>query len=90
MAKKTEMQVLAFDIICPKCSSRQFSISPPGQIRPLEWSPEVLGLADCRGCNGNFLVKLPPELETALLFLLRFNKVSYFETMEALKSMFPN
>lgn len=68
MAEKNEMQVLAFDMVCPKCGSHQFSISPPDQIgRPPEWPSNALGAADCCGCDGNFLVKLPPELENALV-----------------------
>lgn len=69
MAEKTELQILGIGTMCPKCGSSQFSISVP-DIRPVDWPENVLGSADCRGCDGNFLVKLPPELENALFGIL--------------------
>lgn len=57
-----EIEVKAFKMVCPICESTQFSISEFGVGRPREWPIEVLGVADCRGCQGVFLVKLPQEL----------------------------
>lgn len=56
------VEVKAFKMVCLICESTQFSISEPGLGRPKEWGPEVLGVADCRGCQQVFLVKLPEEL----------------------------
>ena len=66
MAEKTKLLVLGIGTICPKCKSNQFSISVPS-IRPDDWPRNVLGSADCRGCNGEFLVKFASELENALM-----------------------
>jgi len=56
------VEVRAFKMVCSICGSTQFSISEPGVGRPKEWPIEVLGVADCRGCQRPFLVKLPQEL----------------------------
>lgn len=80
--------VLGIGAICPKCGSHQFSISVPN-MRPAGW-PNVLGLADCRGCQQDFFVKLAPELENVVFLLLRSNKIDHVTTMNVLKAMFPN
>ncbi len=69
---KATLQILGMPMICPKCGSHQFSISvsEKGQ-RPPDWPPSVLGSADCGGCDSNFLVKLPPELENALMLMAK-------------------
>jgi hypothetical protein len=87
--KSLSLQVLSLPMICPKCGSHQFSISVP-DIRPADWPQNILGSADCRGCQQDFLVKLAPELERAVYFLLRSNRIDHVETMKALKVMFPN
>jgi hypothetical protein len=70
-SKVAEVLVKSFKIICPVCESSQFSISGGGVVgRPKEWGPEVLGVADCRGCQQVFLVKVPPELAMHLLHLV--------------------
>jgi len=90
-AKKIEPQILGIGTICPKCGSNQFSISVPEHgERPVDWPPNVLGSTDCGGCHGDFLVKLAPELERAVYFLLRSNKIDHVATNNSLKAMFPN
>lgn len=51
---------------CPHCNG-QLSITPVGDIRPADWSPQVLGLSDCGGSQELYFVKLAPTLKYALL-----------------------
>lgn len=66
MAEKNMIEIHAFKMVCPICE-RPLSISvPENGMRPWDWSPNVLGVADCRGCQRDFLVTLPRELEKSL------------------------
>lgn len=70
------MKTLGIGTICPKCGSSQFSISVP-DIRPDDWPPNILGSADCRGCQQDFLVTLPLDLENAVIANLK-NALSHY------------
>lgn len=76
---------------CPNCGSRQFFISvnttDSMRVRPMNWdSQQVLGEADCRGCQKEFLVKLPLELQKAIKSLLAYHKISNLN--EVIKALF--
>jgi hypothetical protein len=80
-----EPEIIGLGNKCPYCDSSQFSISSGGDFRPPHWSSEILGSAECRGCQRDFLVKLAPELEHAFYAWLMHNNVP----RQWVKKLFP-
>lgn len=83
------MEVMSIGDKCPNCGSGQFSVSFPksGMPRPREWGVGVLGLGNCRDCNKDFLVRLAPERELAIISLLIHYKIT--NTREVADVLFP-
>lgn len=81
-------KVLEIGYKCPNCGSTQFYISFSAQDRrPPHWGPEILGAADCQGCQREFLVCLSPKLKGPILALLKFHGILYLEREEVVKAI---
>ena len=86
--------ILVVGDICPNCGDTQFSVEcPPLSITRPELPPGVLGFAECRGCQKQFLVKLSPNLQNAFISMFDHKPILKDEIPilrdEILKILFP-
>ncbi|MEK7598829.1 MAG: hypothetical protein AAB474_00020 [Patescibacteria group bacterium] len=90
MLKQERLKIRNLKIECPNCGSRHFSISvnttDSMRVRPMNWDSQALGEADCRGCQKEFLVKLPPEFQNAIKSLLAYHRISNIDKI--IKALF--